>query len=220
MIRAGLIALALFSPLLAVADPQFSGNDDLAPDRVQSGSVFLTDETRQLQEDNFANPGYLWVDRGKALFAIRASRQSCLDCHQEDGERPMKGAATRYPQVDSKSSQLMNLVDRINECRVERQSKERLEADSDELLSLTAYVAAESRGMPFAVDIEGEAKPYFDADVITFSPAAASSASLVISVMTTTGADCCGAIRSAKGTQTPGRATVWSGRLLVRCTVG
>ena len=40
MIRAGLIALALFSPLLAVADPQFSGNDDLAPDRVQSGSVF------------------------------------------------------------------------------------------------------------------------------------------------------------------------------------
>ena len=123
----------------------------------------------------------------------------------------MKGAATRYPQVDSKSSQLMNLVDRINECRVERQSKERLEADSDELLSLTAYVA-ESRGMPFAVDIEGEAKPYFDAGRDYFSPAAASSTSLVISVMTTTGADCCGAIRSP-GTQTPGRATVWSGRL-------
>ena len=38
-------------PAAAVADPQFSGNDDLAPDRVQSGSVFLTDETRQLQED-------------------------------------------------------------------------------------------------------------------------------------------------------------------------
>ena len=59
MIRAGLIALALFTPLSAVADPQFSSNDDLASDRVQSGSVFLTDETRQLQEDNFANPGYL-----------------------------------------------------------------------------------------------------------------------------------------------------------------
>ena len=29
MIRAGLIALALFSSLPAVADPQFSGNDDL-----------------------------------------------------------------------------------------------------------------------------------------------------------------------------------------------
>ncbi len=162
MIRAGLIALALFSSLPAVADPQFSGNDDLAPDRVQSGSVFLTDETRQLQEDNFANPGYLWVDRGKALFASRASRQSCSDCHQEDGERPMKGAATRYPQVDSKTGRLMNLADRINECRVERQSTERFEAESEELLSLTAYVTAESRGMPFAVDIEGEAKPYFE----------------------------------------------------------
>ena len=40
MIRAGLIALALFSPLPAIAEPHFSGNDDLAPDRVQSGSVF------------------------------------------------------------------------------------------------------------------------------------------------------------------------------------
>ena len=128
MIRAGLIALALFSSLPAVADPQFSGNDDLASDRAQSGSMFLTDETRQLQEDGFANPGYLWVDRGRSLFASRLSRQSCSDCHQEDGERPMKGAATRYPQVDSKTGQLMNLADRINECRVERQSAERFEA--------------------------------------------------------------------------------------------
>ena len=59
MIRAGLMGFLLY--FLAVADPQFSGNDDLASDRVQSGSVFLTDETRQLQ-DGFANPGYLWVE--------------------------------------------------------------------------------------------------------------------------------------------------------------
>ena len=101
MIRAGLIALALFSPL-AVADPQFSGNDDLASDRVQSGSVFLTDGTRQLQENNFANPGYLGRS-GQTLFASRASA-GLVWCHQEDGEQPMKGAATRYPQVDSKST--------------------------------------------------------------------------------------------------------------------
>jgi len=148
MIRVGLIALALFSPLPAIADPHTTGNADLAPDLLQSGSVFLTNETRQLQEDGFANPGYLWVDRGRALFASRASHQSCLDCHDEDGDQALKGAATRYPQVDSKTGRLMNLADRINECRVERQSTERLEAESDELLSLTAYVAAESRGMP------------------------------------------------------------------------
>ena len=57
----------------------------------------------------------------------------------------MKGAATRYPQVDSKTGRLMNLADRINECRLERQSTERLGAESDELLSLTAHVTAESR---------------------------------------------------------------------------
>ena len=181
MIRAGLIALALFSPLPAIADPHITGNADLAPDLVQSGSVFLTNETCQLQEDGFANPGYLWVDRGRALFASRASHQSCLDCHDEDGDQPMKGAATRYPQVDSKTGRLMNLADRINECRAVCPSPSISKAKQNPISMLGGT---------------------------TFSPAAASSTSLVISVMTTIRVDCCVAIRSAKGIQMLGRVTV------------
>ena len=35
---------------------------------IKSGYVFLQADTKALQDDDFANPGFLWVDRGERLF--------------------------------------------------------------------------------------------------------------------------------------------------------
>ncbi|MEO1029528.1 MAG: sulfur oxidation c-type cytochrome SoxA, partial [Pseudomonadota bacterium] len=41
---------------------------DLKPEDIRSGYTFLQPETQSLQDDDFSNPGLLWVDRGQELF--------------------------------------------------------------------------------------------------------------------------------------------------------
>ena len=160
-------ALAL-SLVLAVGVPgmadtrSFESQGDLAPERVQSGLTFLTAETRAMQADSFANPGYLWVDRGRELFEQSQDGTGCAACHAPDGEHPLAGAATRYPQYDAGVGTLLNLEGRINQCRVRHQAKPALAYESEELLALTAYVANQSLGMPIRVAIDGRAQPFFD----------------------------------------------------------
>ena len=63
-------ALALLAAL-AVAFPTVADNTepkDLPREDAVSGLEFVTAETRALQADDFANPGLLWVDRGRAFF--------------------------------------------------------------------------------------------------------------------------------------------------------
>jgi sulfur-oxidizing protein SoxA len=131
---------------------------------LRSGITFASREIRAMQEDDFANPGMLWVEKGAKLWNEPAGEggRSCAACH---GEAPssMKGVATRYPLVDRGTGQLLNLEGRILRCRSERQGAPPLRYESDELLALTALVAHQSRGMPIAVSIEGPARSHFEA---------------------------------------------------------
>lgn len=103
----------------------------------RSGLEFSGAEIRQLQASDAENPGMLWVDRGAGLFA-----QRCAACHQPGS---MKGVATRYPQVvDGK---VVNLEAKL------RHNGPELGYESQELLALTAYVAHQSRGLPFSQGI-------------------------------------------------------------------
>lgn len=160
---AALVALALAacgdSPPREASGPDFR----LAPEDRVSGATFLQPDTRALQEDDFANPGFLWVEAGARLFAEPAgSGPACASCHDGD-TRPLEGAAARYPAIDAQSGALLNLEGRINACRVRHQDVEPLAYDSDDLLALTAHVASLSRGTPVRVDITGPARPHFEA---------------------------------------------------------
>ena len=63
-----------------------------------SGLEFVTAETRALQADDFANPGLLWVDRGRAFFEQADDYRSCADCHQDRlaGVEPFEAAAIEW----------------------------------------------------------------------------------------------------------------------------
>ena len=127
---------------------------------LRSGITFVRPEIRAMQADDFSNPGMLWVEKGAKLWG--AGARSCASCHGE-AEKSMKGVATRYPAIDRGSGRLLNLADRIMRCRSERQGAPALRHESDELLSLTAFVSHQSRGMPIGVSIEGPARPHFEA---------------------------------------------------------
>lgn len=108
--------------------------------QARSGLDYAAGEIRQLQASDAENPGMLWVDRGAALF-----KQHCAACHTPAS---MKGAATRYPRVVD--GRVVNLEAQV------RHNGPQFPYESEELLSLTAFVAHQSRGMVFAHAVSAE----------------------------------------------------------------
>ncbi len=151
--------------LAACGQSESSGavsRENLDPDEIRSGYAFLTPETQNLQDDEFANPGFLWADRGKALFESGdGAAQACAACH--DGpDTDLRGTATRYPAMDEETGTLVNLEARINLCRTRHQNTDALAYESEDLLSLTAYVASLSRGLPVAVSVSDRTQRSYD----------------------------------------------------------
>ena len=155
LVLAGLLALTV-AP--ACAADKRSGYQDASP------------ETQAMQDDDAANPGFLWVQQGETLWSGRVgnANRSCADCH---GAAPatMRGVAARYPMFDARLGRPITLPQRIQQCRVERQGAAPLASESDALLGLTAYVGLQSRGMPMQVAIDGPAQPSFEAGKALFT---------------------------------------------------
>jgi len=115
----------------------------------RSSYDFLGRESRAMQDDDTANPGMLWVLDGEALWHAKAgtSGKACADCHS-DAQQSMKGVAARYPAFDPARGAPVDLEQRINICRTEKQNAPSLAYESKDLLALTTYVARQSRGLP------------------------------------------------------------------------
>lgn len=133
-----------------------------------SGTSFLSDRLKAQQADEAANPGMLWVGEGETLWRTAAgtSDRSCASCHGP--AESMTGVAARYPAVDDATGELLNLEGRINRCRTVHQGAEPLAYESDALLSLTAFVARQSLGLPVSVASDGAAAPYYRAGEALF----------------------------------------------------
>jgi sulfur-oxidizing protein SoxA len=130
----------------------------------RSGYTYLSEENRQLQDDDFANPGLLWVEQGRELWRKPdgPAGKSCASCHGE-AEESMHGVRTRYPRFDQTRGKLINLEQQINRCRVERLQATPYLYDSQPLVALTAFVGWQSRGLAIDVRIDGPAQPFFEA---------------------------------------------------------
>jgi L-cysteine S-thiosulfotransferase len=130
----------------------------------RSGYTYLSEENQRLQDDDFANPGLLWVERGRELWrqADGAAATSCASCHG-DAADSMRGVRTRYPRFDPTLGKLINLEQQINRCRAERMQAPPYPSESEVLLAMTAFIGTQSRGLPIDVRIDGAAQPFFEA---------------------------------------------------------
>ena len=130
---------------------------------LRSGITFAGSDVRAMQADDAANPGFLWVESGEKLWNATAGStgKSCASCHG-DARASMRGVAARYPRHDATAGTVQDLEARIGDCRVRRQQAPVWARESEELLSLTSYVALQSRGVPLAVTIDGPARPAFE----------------------------------------------------------
>ena len=136
---------------------------NLHVDTRRSGYTYLSQENQQLQDDEFANPGMLWVERGRELWTKPdgAAHMACAGCHA--GAESMRGVRPRYPRFDPQQKKLINLEQQINRCREQQMKASAYAYESEALLDLTAFVSFQSRGLPIAVQIDGPAQPFFQA---------------------------------------------------------
>ena len=130
----------------------------------KSGYDFMGRDTRAMQDDATTNPGMLWVLDGEALWGRKegAAGKSCADCHG-DARTSMKGVAARYPAFDAARGRPIDLEQRINVCRTERQNATPLPFESKDLLALAAYVGRQSHGMPIEIADDERTKPFLQA---------------------------------------------------------
>jgi sulfur-oxidizing protein SoxA len=137
--------------------------EEIPAEQRRSDFFLMSRDTQAMQEDLTANPGMLWVLNGETLWnqKVGAAQRSCADCHGA-AETSMKGVAARYPALNQATGRPINLEQRINLCRAERQQAAPLAFESNDLLALEAYVATQSRGLPIADPSDEKLKPFIE----------------------------------------------------------
>lgn len=139
-----------------------TGADIISPQPPRTGIEFQSADVQALQRDDFANPGMLWVTRGERLWSeAPPGSPSCASCHGK-AEATMKGVAATYPRHDAALGRVVDLEERIRACAQGKQKRAAPAWESEELLSLSAYVSRQSAGMPISVSIEGPASTAFE----------------------------------------------------------
>jgi len=119
-----------------------------------TGSTFITPGLKEMQGDDFANPGMLWVSAGQELWNKVQGRagKSCASCHGDIAS--MKGVL--YPKREADGT-LINLELRIERCRTEHMQAPALGYESDGLLALTTAIRNQSRGLQLSIPEDEEA---------------------------------------------------------------
>ena len=127
----------------------------------RSGFSFMAPDTQAMQNDDTNNPGMLWVLDGEALWKRTAGSadKACADCHG-DASTSMKGVAARYPAYDKALGRPVDLEQRINLCRANRQQAAPLAYESRDLLTLTAFIARQSRGIAIETGADPQLEPF------------------------------------------------------------
>ena len=139
------------------------GMKDGPLETVYSGWRFRSEETQALEIDDFDNPSFGAVDRGKELWTtVTGSKgKSCSSCHDK-AEDTMKGVRASMPKWDKDTGKPITLEQQINECRTERLGAEKIKFDHADMLAMTSYIGLQSRGMPVNIDTSGPMAEWAD----------------------------------------------------------
>jgi sulfur-oxidizing protein SoxA len=148
-------------PLTCVLAVTFPAAAHAQTPPLKSGSEFQSASTRALEADEFANPGMLWVTQGERLWNTKqgTAGKSCADCHRA---ADMKGVAAKLPAYVATARRVLNLEGTINRCVMGQQKARALQAESNELLALSAFVARQSKDLPLKVATDGPARDTYE----------------------------------------------------------
>ncbi len=126
-----------------------------------SGYQFSEPSTQAIQDDDFTNPAFIWIEHGKQIWKQKqvSSELSCNSCHGE--VKNMKGISLKYPKINDEKK-LINLEQKINICRTNKMNLKKLQPESKNLLALSALLTFQSKGLMQKIEINTENKKWFD----------------------------------------------------------
>jgi L-cysteine S-thiosulfotransferase len=126
--------------------------------RIYSGWVFRTDETQEMQMDDFENPGMIFVDQGLQAFetVMGTEGNSCASCHTPEDFEMVRAT---YPQWDEERGTVQTVEMQVIECQTERMGMEEPYGyDSQAMINMVALIASVGRGQVVDVAIDGPAQ--------------------------------------------------------------
>ncbi|MGR3572557.1 sulfur oxidation c-type cytochrome SoxA [Brevirhabdus sp.] len=128
---------------------------------IYSGWVFRSDETQQLQLDDFENPAFVFIDSAIDMYSKvdGTEGKSCASCHEDVSE--FKGLQASMPRVNA-DGKLETLTEVVNRMRTDYMGAEPWKWSGTEMSAMTALIGLQSRGMPVNVSIDGPAKPFWE----------------------------------------------------------
>ncbi|MGP1358756.1 sulfur oxidation c-type cytochrome SoxA [Roseicyclus sp.] len=130
--------------------------------RIYSGWVFRTDETQEMQMDDFDNPGMIFVDQGLEAFetVMGTEGNSCASCHTPEDFEMVRAT---YPQWDEEHGTVQTVEMQVIECQTERMGAEPYGYDSQQMINMVALIASVGRGQVVDVAIDGPAQSTWEA---------------------------------------------------------
>ncbi len=149
----------LIGAAVAVGFSGFAGVADAgemvykAGDR-SSGYTYATKATQAIQDDDLANPAYLWVDEGEDLWnkVDGKAGKSCANCHVDNPGNMIRanllteGQSNGFPTYRLKWQKLGSIHRRFRGCNKQVRAKP-YGYGSDEYVNLELYVAWRGRGL-------------------------------------------------------------------------
>ena len=145
-----LLTIALAAPLSVASAGQ-----------PRSGYEYIKQATRDMQDDDFENPGLLTVEKGQALFNTQPgdNGKSCAACHGTGGEGLDVKKIARYPVHDGTG--IVSLQKQISRCHVNNGGSA-LPTNHPDLLSLETFVRNRAAGEPVNVQTDGPMVPLLE----------------------------------------------------------
>ena len=131
-------------------------------DEVLSGWHFRTEETRDIQRDDFDNPAMLYVEQAEEAWnTVEGSAgESCASCHGASDS--LRGFWNTQPKINAADGKLWTAEMYINDCRENRMGAEAYGWNSQEMRNMTALLASVSRGLPMNVATDGDYTPFWE----------------------------------------------------------
>ncbi len=127
-------------------------------DEVMSGWLFRGTETREMQMDDFDNPGMIFVEKAEDTWnaADGSEGKSCADCHGASSD--MSEVRPTFPKWNDAAEKVFTLEMQVNDCRENRMGAEKWKYTGGDMVNMTALLASVSRGLPVNVAIDGPAQ--------------------------------------------------------------
>lgn len=129
---------------------------------IKSGWLYRDEATRDMELDDFDNPGMVFVDQGLDTWnTVDGSEgKSCASCHNDIAS--MVGVRAKMPKMNGKGDDLWSLENFVNDCRTNRMGAEAWGWNSDNMQNVVAAISVQSRGLPMSPAIDGAAHDWWE----------------------------------------------------------